>query len=141
MTLDQQRGAKPDEGLNIGATQAIAVAVDKLAEENNIPEEYEMTLQVSSREHIKDGHTGEFCKVPVGDFTKRAMFTQQMLNNSGELISSDIGFSASVLFMRPETKGGKRSGYIPGEKIWEELQPRTKPVETHYKNTDFFHSP
>ena len=127
MTLDQQRVPKPDEGLNIGATHAIAVAVDKLAEENNIPEEYEMTLQIGSREHIKDGHTGEFWKVPLGDFTTRAMFTQQMLNNvsrvlnSGELISSDIGFSASVLFMRPETKGGKRSGYIPGEKIWGKL--------------------
>ena len=29
MTLDQQRVPKPDEGLNIGATLAIAVAVDK----------------------------------------------------------------------------------------------------------------
>ena len=141
LTLDQQRGAKSDEGLNIGATQAIAVAVDKLAEENNIPEEYEMTLQISSREHVKDGHTGEFWKVPVGDFTKRAMFTQQMLNNvsrvlnSGELISSDICFSASVLFMIPETKGGKRSGYIPGEKIWEELAKELRCV-CDIKNKD-----
>ena len=127
MTLEQPRGPKPDEDLNIGATHAIAVAVNKLAEENNIPEEYEMTLQIGSREHMKDGQTGESWKVPVGDFTKRAMFTQQMLNNvsrvlnSGEFISSDIGFSASVLFMRPETKGGKHSGYSPGQKIWEEL--------------------
>ena len=40
MTLDQERVPKPDEGLNIGATLAIAEAVDKQAEENNIPEEY-----------------------------------------------------------------------------------------------------
>ena len=141
MTLHQQRVPKPDEGLNIGATLAIAVAVDKLPEENNIPEEYEMTLQIGSREHIKDGHTGEFWKVPVGDFTKRAMFTQQMLNNisrvlnSGELISSDIGFSASVLFMGPETKGDKRSGYIPGEKIWEKFAKELRCV-CDIKNKD-----
>ena len=127
ITLDQQRGPKPDEDLNIGATHAIVVAVDKLADENNIPEDYEMTVQISSHKHIKDGHTGESWKVPFRDFTKQAMFTQQMLKsvsrvlNSGEFISSDIGFSASVLFMRPETKGGKRSGSSPGEKLWKEL--------------------
>lgn len=81
MASEQKRGPKPDEDLNIAATHAIAVAVDKIAEENNIPEEYEMTLQTGSREHMKDGQTCESWKVPVGDFTKRAMFTQQMLNN------------------------------------------------------------
>ena len=127
MASEQKRGPKPDEDLNIAATHAIAVAVDKIAEENNIPEEYEMTLQTGSREHMKDGKTCESWKVPVGDFTKRAMFTQQMLNNlwrilnSGEFILSDIDFLASVLFMRPEAKGGKCSGYSPGQKIWEEL--------------------
>ena len=111
MTLDQQRVPKPDEGLNIGATLAIAVAVDKQAEENNIPEEYEMTLQIGSREHIKE------------------------VLNSGELISADIGFSASVLFKGPETKGGKRSGYIPGEKIWEKLAKELRCV-CDIKNKD-----
>ena len=140
ITLDQQRGPKPDEDLNIGATHAIVVTVDKLAEEN-MPEDYEMTLQIGSREHIKDGHKGEPWKVPVGDFTKQARFTQQMLKNvsrvlnSGEFISSDIDFSASVLFMKPETKEGKRSGCSPGEKMWKELAKELRCVRD-IKNKD-----
>ena len=73
--LEQQRGPKATEDLNIGATHAIAVAVDKIIEDNKIPDLYEMTLQIGSRENVKeDGKTGETWKVPVGDFTKRAMF-------------------------------------------------------------------
>ena len=70
-----------------------------------------MTLQIGSREHIKE------------------------VLNSGELISADIGFLASVLFKGPETKGGKRSGYIPGEKIWEKLAKELRCV-CDIKNKD-----
>ena len=53
--------------------------------------------------------------------------TQAMLGhianvlNSGEFISSDRGFSASMTLIRRDVKGGKRAGYKPGSKIWEEV--------------------
>ena len=113
--------------MNIGATHAIAVAVDKIIEENKIPDLYEMTLQIGSRENVKeDGKTGENWKVPVGDFTKRATFSKEMLDNvsrvlnSGDFITADAEFSAPVLFIRRETKGGKRGGYSPRQKLWED---------------------
>ena len=104
LTLDQQRGPNGGEDLNIAATHALAVATDNLIEELKIPEDYWMTLQIKSREHRREGLTGETWKVPVGDFFKRALYTQSALQklsnvlNSGEFITNDIGFSASVLF-------------------------------------------
>ena len=75
LSLDPKRGPKDGEDLNIGATHAIAVATDNLIEDLKIPEDYWITLQIGSREHRKDGLTGETWKVPVGDFTKRALYT------------------------------------------------------------------
>ena len=72
LTLDQQRGPKEDKDLHVGATHAIAVGIDKLVEDLKIPDEYWMTLQIASREHRREGLTGESWKVPVGDFTGRA---------------------------------------------------------------------
>ena len=68
----------------------------------------------------------ETWKVPVSNFTERAAMTQTLLNhlshvlNSGEFITRDTGFSASLLFMRPEKKGGK-GGDSPGSKIWSKM--------------------
>ena len=59
-----------------------------------------MTLQIGSCEHRKEGLTGETWKVPVRDFTQRALYTQSVLAklsnvlNSGQFITNDIGFSA-----------------------------------------------
>ena len=72
LTLDQQRGPKEDEDLHVGATHAIAVGIDKLVEDW-------MTLQIGSREHRREGLTGESWKVPVGDFTGRAAYAQALL--------------------------------------------------------------
>lgn len=72
LTLDQQREPKEDEDLHVGATHAIAVDIDKLVEDLKIPDEYWMTLQIGSREHRREGLTGESWKVPVGDFKGRA---------------------------------------------------------------------
>ena len=141
MTLDQQRSPKESEDLNIAATHAIAEATDHLIEELQIPEDYWMTLQIGSREHRRDGLTGETWKIDVGDFTKRAAMTQAVLQNlshvlnSGEFITNDVGFSASVLFSRPERKGGKRAGASPGQKIWEQMAKESKCV-CEIKNKD-----
>ena len=142
MTLDQQRGAKEKENLNIGATHAIAVAIDKLVDENKIPEDYDMTLQIGSRQHFKElGPRGQSWKIPVGDFTKRAVYSQALLNhvsrvlNSGEFITADVGFSASVTFMRPDLPGGERSGYSPGQKLWDAIAKESKCV-CEIKNKD-----
>ena len=59
LTIDQKRGQKENEDLNIGATHAIAVAIDNLVEELKIPGDYWMTFQIGSREHRKEGLTGE----------------------------------------------------------------------------------
>ena len=81
-----------------------------------------MTPQIGSCEHRKEGLTGETWKVPVGDFKQRALYAQSVLAqlsnvlNSGQFITNDIGFSASILFSRPERKGGKIAGGSPGEK-------------------------
>ena len=141
MTLDQQRSPKELEDLNIAATHAIAEATDKLIEELKIPEDYWMSLQIGSKEHQKGGLTGETWRVDVGDFTKRAAMTQAVLQNlsqvlnSGEFITNDVGFSASVLFSRPERKGGKRAGAGPGQKIWEKMAKESKCV-CEIKNKD-----
>ena len=127
--------------MNIGATHALAVATDNLIEDLKIPEDYWMTLQTGSREHRKEGLTGEAWKVPVGDFTESALYTQSVLSklsnvsNSGQFITNDIGFSASVLFSRPERKGGKRAGGGPGQKIWDQMAKESKCV-CEIKNKD-----
>ena len=141
MTLHQQHPPKESEDLNIAATYAIAEATDNLIEELKIPEDYWMTLQIGSKEHRRDGLTGETWKVDVGDFTKRAAMTQGVLQklshvlNSGEFITNDVGFSASVLFSRPERKGGKRASAGPGQKIWEKMAKESKCV-CEIKNKD-----
>ena len=89
--------------MNTGATHALAVATDNLIEDVKIPEDYWMTLQIGSREHRKEGLTGETWKVSVGDFTQRALYTQSVLAklfnvlNSGQFITNDIGFQAQVI--------------------------------------------
>ena len=134
MTLDQKRGPKEGEDLNIAATHALAVAMDNLIDDLEIPDEYLMTLQIGSREHRKEGLTGETWKVPVGDFTERGLYTQAMLENlsnvlnSGQFVTNDVGFSASILFTRPEMKGGKRAGGGPGQKIWEHMAKESRCV-------------
>ena len=55
--------------------------------------------------------------------------------NRGEFITSDVEFSASVLFSRPERKGGKRAGADPGQKIWEKMGKESKCV-CEIKNKD-----
>ena len=100
-----------------------------------------MTLQICSREHRREGLTGESWKVPVGDFTRRAAYAQALLQkqsnvlNSMEFITNDVGFSASVLFTRPETKGRKRAGGGPGRKIWEQMAKESRCVG-EIKNKD-----
>ena len=84
---------------------------------------------------------GETWKVPVGDFTERALYTKEMLENltnvlnSGHFITNDVGFSASILFTRPEMKGGKRAGGGPGQKIWEHIAKESRCV-SEIKNKD-----
>lgn len=141
LPLDQQRGPKEDEDLHVGATHAIAVGIDKLVEDLKIPDEYWMTLQIGSREHRREGLTGESWKLPVRDFTGRAAYAQALLQklsnvlNSGEFITNDVGFSASVLFTRPETKGSKRAGGGPGQKIWDQMAKESR-CACEIKNKD-----
>ena len=141
MTLDQQRPALASEDLNIAATFAIATALENLIQELKIPMDYWMTLQIGSKEHQKEGLTGETWKIPVGDFAKRAEMAQSLLNkialvlNSAEFITRDVGFSASVLFSRPERKGGKTAGGGPGQKMWSEMCKQSRCV-CEIKNKD-----
>ena len=100
-----------------------------------------MTLQIGSREQRQEGLTGETWRVPVGDFTKRALYTQSVLQklsnvlNSRQFITNDIGFSASVLFTRPEGKRGKRACGGPGQKIWDQMAKESRCV-CEIKNED-----
>ena len=141
ITLDQKRGPRECEDLNIGATHALVLAMDNLTEDLQIPDEYLMTLQIGSREHRKEGLTGETWKVPVGDFTERALYTQALLENlttvlnSGQFITNDEGFSASILFTLPEMKGSKQAGGGPGQKIWEHIAKESRCV-CEIKNKD-----
>lgn len=102
-----------------------------------------MTLQIGSREHRKEGLTGETWKIPVGDFIGRAVYAKALLQklsnalNSGQLITNDIGFSASVIFSRPKTKGNKRAGVGPGQKIWDQMAKELRSV-CEIKNKDEF---
>ena len=59
ITLRQKRGPRECEDLNIGATHALAVAMNNLIEDLQIPDEYLMALQIGSTEHRKEGLTGE----------------------------------------------------------------------------------
>ena len=100
-----------------------------------------MTLQIGSREHRKEGLTGESWGVPVGDFTGRAAYAQALLQklsnvlNRAQFITNDIGFSASVFFTRPGMKGGKRAGGGPGQKSWSHLVEESRCV-CEIKNKD-----
>lgn len=140
LILDQQRPLEENENLNMGATLAIATAADQLIEELNIPEDYSMTLQIGSKEHQREGLTGETWRVPVNNFTERAVMTQALLTNlsrvlnSGEFITRDTGFSASLLFTRPERKGGKGKT-SPGSVIWSKMSKKNKNV-CEIKNKD-----
>ena len=77
----------------------------------------------------------------MGDFTGRAAYAQALLQklsnvlNSGQFITNDVGFSASVLFSRPETKEGKRVGGGPGQKICDHLVKESRCV-CEIKNKD-----
>ena len=63
-----------------------------------------MTLQIGSREHRKEGLTGETWKVPVVDFMERPTYTQAILKNlshvlnSGQFVTNDIAVSACFIF-------------------------------------------
>lgn len=65
--------------------------------------------------------------------------TQTLLNhlshvlNSGEFITRDTGFSASLLFMRPEKKGGK-GGDSPGSKIWSKMTNKRSIIKINNKD-------
>ena len=132
--VDEEEESKQEVKMKIGATHALAVATDNLIEDLKIPKDYWMTLQIGSCEHRKEGLTGETWKVPVGDFTQRALYTQSVLAklsnvlNSGQFITNDTGFLASILFSRPERKGGKRAGGSPGQKIWEHMAKHSRCV-------------
>ena len=141
ITLDQKFGPREGEDLNIGATYALAVAMDNLINDLQIPDDSLMTLQIGSRERRKEGLTGETWKVPVGDFTERALYTQAMLENlsnvlnNGQFITNDVGFSASILFTRPVMEGSKRAGGGPGQKIWQHIAKQSR-CECEIKNKD-----
>ena len=53
----------------------------------------------------------------------------------GQFITNDVGFSALILFTRPEMKGGKRAGGGPGQKIWEHIAKESRSV-CEIKNKD-----
>lgn len=116
---------KQEEDLGVGMTHATAVGIEDVVKENKIPEDYLMTLQIGSREHGKMGET--WGVIPVRELTERSIRTQTLLDhvsrvlNSGEFISSNVGFSASLLFVKPDEKGGKRKCRSPRQQIWEKV--------------------
>ena len=55
--------------------------------------------------------------------------------NSGQFVTNDVGFSASILFTRPEMKVGKRAGGGPGQNIWEHITKESRCV-CKIKNKD-----
>ena len=103
--------------------------MDEIMDATNIDKsKYDLVFQIGSKEHFKDtGLTGETWRVPADDYYQRALRTQYMLEhiahvlNSGDFISSDSGFSATMTLIRREVKDGKNSNYKPGEKIWKEV--------------------
>ena len=106
------------------------------------PSQYELALQIGSKEHFKESsNTGETWHIPADDYFYRLQMTQSKLGhianvfNSGEFISSDRGFSASMTLIHRDVKGGKRSGYKPGKRIWQEVVKEMRCVH-EVKNND-----
>ena len=142
-TLDYLRDPKPDEDLGVEAVYALTEGMDAMMEDMEIDlKNYDLALQIGSKEHFKESsNTGETWHIPADDYFHRLQMTQSMLGhiarvlNSGEFISSDRGFSASMTLLRRDVKGGKRSGYKPGERIWEEVVKELRCVH-EIKNKD-----
>ena len=142
-TLGYVRDPKPDEDLGVEAVYALTEGMDAMMEDMAIDtKEYDLALQIGSKEHFKESsNTGETWHIPADDFFYRLQMTQSMLGhiarvlNSGEFISSDRGFSASMTLLRRDVKGEKRAGYKPGAKIWEEVVKELRCVH-EIKNKD-----
>ena len=115
-TLDYLRDPKPEEDLGVEAVYALTEGMDSMMEDMAIdPKEYDLALQIGSKEHFKEsGNTGETWHIPADDYFNRLQMTQAMLGhianvlNSGEFISSDRGFSASMTLIRRDQKGKKK---------------------------------
>ena len=141
--MDQRREAKLGEDLGVEAVHALVTGMDNLMDDINIDKsKYDLAFQIGSKKHFKEtGLTGETWHAPADDYYRRAERTQAMLGhiayvlNSGEFISSDRGFSASMTLMRREVKDGKKSGYKPGEKNWQEVVKEMRCVY-EVKNSD-----
>ena len=135
-TREQVREPEAEEDLGVAAVQAITKGIDSVIEDMKVdPSKYDLALQIGSTEHRKEsGPTGETWHVPADNYVKRLTMTQTLLRhmasviNSGEFISSDRGFSTSIALIRREVKGGKRSGYKPGARIWSEVAKELKSV-------------
>ena len=135
-TLDQLREPESEEDLGVAAVQAITEGIDGVIQDMEVdPSKYDLALQIGSKEHRKEsGTTGETWHVPADNYYKRLTMTQVLLRhmasvlNSGEFISSDRGFSASMTLIKRDVKGGKRTGYKPGTKIWSEVVKEMKSV-------------
>ncbi|CAH3187981.1 unnamed protein product [Porites lobata] len=141
-TLDYVRDPKPEEDLGVEAVYALTEGMDTMVEDMEIDlKNYDLALQIGSKEHFKESsNTGETWHIPADDYFHRLQMTQSMLDhiarvlNSGEF-SSDRGFSASMTLLRRDVKGGKRAGYKPGAKIWEEVVKELRCVH-EIKNKD-----
>ena len=135
-TLDQLREPKAEEDLGVAAVHAITEGIDGVIQDMEVdPSKFDLALQIGSKEHRKEsGATGETWHVPADNYYKRLGMTQTLLRhmasvlNSGEFISSDRGFSASMTLIKRDVKGGKRTGYKPGTKIWTEVCKELKSV-------------
>ena len=135
-TLEEMREPEPEEDLGVAAVQALTEGMDSVIQDMEVdPSKYDLALQIGSKEHFKDsGATGETWHIPADNYFQRLQMTQTLLRhmanvlNSGEFISSDRGFSASMALIRREVKGGKRTGYKPGTKIWSEVVKELKSV-------------
>ena len=142
-TLDYVRDPKPEEDLGVETVYALTEGMDTMMEDMEIdPKNYDLALQIGSKEHFKESsNTGETWHIPADDYFNRLQMTQSMLDhianilNSGEFLSSDRGFSASMTLIRRDVKGGKRAGYKPGSKIWEEVVKELRCVH-EIKNKD-----
>ena len=107
-TLDYMRDPKTEEDLGVEAVHALTIGMDNLMEDMEIdPTKYDLALQIGSQEHFKESsNTGETWHIPADDYFNRLQMTQAMLGhianvlNSGEFISSDRGFSASMTLIR-----------------------------------------
>ena len=129
--------------MGVEAVQALTTGMDKMMEDMAIdPSKYDLALQIGSKEYFKElGNTGETWHIPADDYFNRLTMTQTLLGhiarvlNSGEFISSDRGFSATMTLIRRDVKGGKRPGYKPGTKIWEEVVKELRCVH-EIKNKD-----